>query len=718
MIVIVAEKPDVGNKIAAALDKITLTSGKVVTFATLRANEKAVKAQQAHDGFLKIDFMGDECYVTWGYGHLCMLNNVSDYNPSLKSWADIPLPFVPKDYKIKLRSSKDAAWDAKVRKQFGVVSTLIKKADLVINATDYDREGEVIFAYIYEHARCATPVKRARFTSQTQSGFQEAFASLVDGREMRDIEQAGRMRGIADWVVGINLTVAMSKKHPGQGTFSVGRVQTPTLALVVKRELEIKDFKSKLYWTIDAVFHTPDGHEYKAKHKTDKFTTKSDADKTMAKILGRPGKVTSVQKKVVHKEPPLLYSQSALQMEANAKYGFTMERTLNAAQKLYDNGYATYPRTSSQYLTEDMEPEVNRVLDALTKVPAYASLISGRPRVFDRKHYFDNTKVVSHFAIIPTNNIPSGLTGDEAKIYDLIAKSVIRMLYGDATIEQTKVETTVNGEVFSSSGSVVVDPGWMVAGDMSKEDLLPSLVKGMHCDGDYSVKEKKTEPPKHYTDKTLLAAMLSAGKDLDDADLRKVLSNPQNPGIGTEATRAAIVKRLEEIGYIERSGKSIIATEKGINTIQKLPLDEVKSAELTARWEQRLNDIAWKSEDPIVFQRDIEATVAKWITEIDDKVAKSVLPKGGAPTIGATCPICGEPISVKSWGYGCSGWKNGCKFSIGHICGKKLTENQVKLLLSTGKTSLIRGFTSKSGKKFDAYLTWDGSKVGFEFPKR
>ena len=721
-ICIVAEKPDVGSKIAAALDVIQLASGRTVGFDELEKCEKLVKAQQSKDGYLKIRFLGQDCYVTWGRGHLCTLMDVTDYNPGYQKWRDIPLPFIPEQYGLRLRPSADAKLAALTAKQFDTVSRLMNSASLVINATDFDREGEVIFAYIYQMAKCKTPVKRACFSSQTEEGIQEAFNALRDGNDFRNIEAAGRMRGIADWLVGINLTIAMSLKNPGQGVTSIGRVQTPTLAIVVNRELEIKNFRSAPYWTISALFKTKSGETYKARHTTEKFTDESLARKTLAAIMGHAGEVTSIATKEVSKPVPQLYSLSALQMDANSKFGLTLKQTLEIAQRLYDGGYTTYPRTNSRYLTEDMEPTVNKVLSSLSKIPDYEKLIAGRHRSYDRPRYFNNKKVESHFAIIPTGSVPTGLTGNDAKVYDLICRSVIRMLYPAAIIEQTEVITTVptmagtTSEDFVSNGSTIKSLGWMIVGDASKEEPLPKLTKGDVCSGEYTMREKKTKPPTRYNDKELLAAMLSAGKSLDDEELRKLLSDPKTGGIGTEATRGAIVETLEKREYISRSGKAIMATEKGIELIQSLPLESIKSAEMTARWEKRLNDIARGLENSDDFRRDIEAQLAPWIAEIDGKVAKKVGSKTNE--LGVNCPVCGKPMIIQKWGYGCSGWKDGCKFSVGEVCGKKLTENQARILVSSGRSPLIKGFHSKAGKTFDAYLRLDAGKVKFDFPSK
>ena len=715
MVTILAEKPDVGNKIAAALDKIYLSNGETVEFSKLKANEKAVKSQQNRDGYLKINYKGHECYVTWGYGHLCTLKQAYDYDPSYKLWSKLPMPFVPQSYEIKLRTSSNSSWDSKVERQFNIVKGLFEKSDLIINATDFDREGEVIFAYIYELAKCNKPVKRACFTSQTKEGIIEGFTKNIKlGSEMLLTEQAGRMRSIADWVVGANLTAAMSLKNPGAGVMSVGRVQTPTLAMLVNRELAIMNFVKAPYWAIEAEFTNQNGESFKAKHSKEKITEKSEAEALFEKINGHKGIVSDVKKKKVKKEPPLLYSLSALQMDANSKFGYTLDQTLDIVQKLYDDGFTTYPRTNSQYLTEDMEPVVNRVLDSLSRVPIYTDLIVGRERKFNKKHYFDNKKVESHFAIIPTGNIPKGLPLEQKRIFDLICRSVIKMLYGDATLEQTKVSIDVNGEEFKASGSIIAEPGWMVVGDASKTEILPDLTVGEELTGVYKLCDKMSEPPKRYTDKTILAAMLSAGKDLDDAELKKLMSDPKTGGIGTEATRAAIIQTLIDREYIVREKKVLRATQKGIDLIEKLPLDQLKSAELTAVWERRLGDIARGTENADLFKSDFEKTLREWVNIINTRVARTAQSYANMLD-GVRCPLCRSTIHTTDDGFICAKHKDGCKFAISVICGKKISEQQLRKLLTDGSTALIKGFKKKDGTKFNAKLKLENGRMAFEY---
>ena len=711
MITILAEKPDVGNKIAAALDKITLENGKEITFAALKANERDVKRQQAKDGFLRIRYLGQDCFVTWGFGHICALKEPEDYDPSYKNWYKRPMPFIPHPYELKVRDGH--------KKQFNLIQRMFLKSDLIINATDFDREGEVIFSYIYELTGAKTPVKRVCFASQTKEGILEAFADLKDRSEVKNIEAAGRMRGLSDWVVGLNLTVAMTLRNRVKGSsLSIGRVQTPTLKMLVDRELLIRNFKPERYLTLDAVFRTDGGETYSATHQTKRFSDQKAVEAILRKIEGKPAVVTEITEKKEEKNPPQLYSLSALQMDANAKFGMTLKQTLDAAQALYDGGYTTYPRTDSRYLTEDMVPTVNRVLDSLSKDPNYAPLIEGRPRSFQKWRYFDDKKVESHFAIIPTTSRPRNLSGNNAKIYDLIAKSVICMLYGKAVLNKTAVTTTAEGERFVSNGSSIVDPGFMTVTGKDKESYLPKLTPGQTVSGAYEIKEKETEPPKRYTDKTMLAAMIAAGKDLEDEELKKILADPSVAGIGTPATRDGIIETLIRRGYCERSKKTLSATDKGIALIEGLTVESVKSPALTAKWEKRLHEIERGREDPAQFQTDIEKTVGVWCREIQEAPVVQSLHDGllSPPVL---CPVCGKPMRKYGWGYGCTGYKEGCRFSVGTICKKVLTEPQFRKLIAARDTGLIAGFKSKTGKSFRAHLILDESnKIVFKFEEK
>lgn len=417
----------------------------------------------------------------------------------------------------------------------------------------------------------------------------------------------------------------------------------------------------------------------------------------------------------------LCLQRCALQMDANAIYGYTLKDTLDTVQKLYEGGYVTYPRTSSQYLTEDMEPVVNAVLDRLSTVSEYRGLLLGKARAFDFPHWFDDSKVSSHYAIIPTGQIPERLSDREMKVFDLIARSVIRMCYAEAVMEQTKIVTSVNttdAELvrFVSTGNVVCSPGWYAVTPPKKNDgevSLPMLSEGEIAEGVYADTEHMTEPPKRFTDKTLLAAMISAGKQVEDAELKKILMDPSVNGIGTGATRDSILETLIRRGYMERQKKSFVATERGIHLIQSIPVEEVKSPELTAKWEQRLANIANGKESSEAFLRDIEATVKQWCDSLSlNREAIAVKSEEDL-----RCPNCGGGVLQTPWGWKCS---RDCAFKINNkILGKTIGKQNVLLLMSGKRTKLIKGFVSKQGKPFDAYLQWDpqSARIRFVFPR-
>ena len=721
MIVILAEKPDVATKIAGALGGIHLPDGKVVAFEQLNARAAQVNKLKAN-GFFETEFQGERTLVTWAYGHLCGLKQAADYHPEYKDWNKIPKPFIPAKYELKL--DDEGSMGARVREQIKVIKKLFSEADLIINATDYDREGEVIFAYIYEYLKCRKPVKRACFSSMTKDGFAEAFANLKEAAEVKPTEEAGRMRAIADWVVGANLTVAMTKRKGAKRgeVLSVGRVQTPTLNIVVAREKEIKAFQVETYYTVEGLFTTDRGETYRGTHEKKRFSILSEAEAEMARLQADPhGTVTHVEKKPKSRPVPHLYSLASLQMDANAKFGMTLKRTLDTAQSLYSKGYTTYPRTSSQYLTEDMGPTVNRVLSALARQNGeYAAFIGDRKVFYHNKYYFDNSKVESHYAIIPTGVEPHGLTADEAKLYDLIARSVIEMLYKAAQLEETKVTTTVAGAQFASTGTVIKDPGWMAVGGTFGENPLPDLSEGERVEAAFEQKEKQTEPPRRYSDKTLLNAMINCGKEVEDEELRKVLEDPNVNGIGTSATRDSIIETLIKRDYMERRGKVFYATDKGIRFIDSLPLDDLKGAELTARWEQRMSAIEHGTDTAAAFRKDIETQTTAWTEKILETPVEHAEP---VPTI-IPCPKCGQLMMKYEWGIACPDWKKvkgqvNCGFTVGTKGGVIIPEEQVEKLVREKKTDLIRGFKGRTGWKFNAWLILnDDLSVGFEFEKK
>lgn len=715
MIVIYAEKEDMGKKIAAALDSIYLDDGTVVPFSSLASKDKAVSAQGRKDGYFAITFKGQPCRVTWGWGHMCGLKEAADYDSKYKKWQNLPVPFIPASYEVKPVPAAGAV-AARNSKQLGVIKTLFDSADLIINSTDADREGELIFAYVYQYLRCRVPYKRALFSEQSQSGIIDAFDHLYDSSDVKNVEMAGRARNIADSLVGWNLTAQYTLHNHSREVLSIGRVQTALLNIIVTRELAIKKFKPEDYFTVEAEFTSASGETYKGIHQTKRFDDKTTAAAVLSAVEKQPGEITDVSVEAGQVAVPELFNQDVLQMECNDKFGLNAKDTLSIAQFLYDNGYTTYPRTSSRYLTEDMRGKIDYVLDQLQTLPEYTALIAGRPRSFFTKRFFDNKKVKSHFAIIPTGVLPTKLDPMQQKVYDLICRSVIRMIYDPAKIENTKLVTTVNGHNFLSSGRAIIDPGWCVVTGLPKTNILPKLVTGDKVSGEFSLESKQTKPPQRYTDKTLIKAMITAGKDISDKELRELLSDPQDGGIGTTATRAGIIETIIQRQYVERNGKQFVATNKGIELIQKFPVNDLKSAEITAQWEKRLNMIADGKDTLTAFVSDITSSLYKWCDEI--KTSDVMTVTSGSGTV-LNCPLCGKPVRKVSFGWGCSGYKDGCKFTIGTICGKKLTELQVKQLIENKRTNQISGFKSKAGKTFRAALCLesDGS-IKFDFGKK
>ena len=687
MVVIYAEKPDMGEKIAAAL------------------GGPSFHKQEKKNGFYKIQYKGKDYQVTWGQGHLCALADASGYNSDYKNWRNMPVPFIPEEYKIVLNLKSRNP----VKQLYSVVNSLFKQADMIINATDFDREGELIFYYLYAYSHCQKPVMRMKLASTTKDGITSAFDNLLNNSEFTGLVSSARCRSIADWVVGCNLTVAMTLANGGKNVIPVGRVQTPTLAMVVKRDLEIAGFKPTDYYVVEGTFTTANGETYKGVHKTRKCLERAEAEVILEKC-GSNGVVTNIEKKDAFKSPPYLYSLDTIQMDANSNFGYTLDQTLDIIQKLYEKGFVTYPRTDSQFLPEDMFNSIQKIHKML-KTNGYGELFNQDAEAVNMaKHkslFFNDSKVGSHYAIIPTEQAPSGLSADEKKIYGLIADSVIRMLYPDARFEKTKAVTSVNGEEFITNGSVLAEKGWMFVHGNSKEELLPALEIGNSVQADCKISAKKTEPPKTYTDKTLLAAMKTAGKDLEDEDLRKLMAEQKIEGIGTVATRASIVKQLITRGLLEREKNKIHSTAAGRELIKSVPVEEVKSAVLTAQCEKDLTMIMENKENPEQFLNGLYENVRKWCGEVKT-LQKGTVHSGSYGkednTLSLMCPVCGNPLRKMNWGYGCSNYQNGCRFSVGKICGKLLTESQLKTLLSKERVGPISGFVKKDGSKFEASL--------------
>lgn len=695
MIVIYAEKPDMAEKIAAVLGGNTF------------------KKNERKQGYFNIRFQNREYAVTFGYGHLCGLSDASGYNTAYRNWNKMPIPFIPQSYKIIAKPNTIST--------VKLVHTLFSQAEYIINATDFDREGELIFYYLYAYLGCRKPIMRAKLASTTHNGIMEAFTNLLPPQKFAGLLTSARCRSIADWVVGCNLTAAMTLKCGGPGTvYSIGRVQTPTLSMVVARDEAIANFKPEDYFVLNAEFVTQNGEVYKGVHKSKRFHDRAEAETVLGRILQNKlpadnlpigalkGNVSAVEKKESLKEPPLLYNLDTLQMDASGRYGISIKRTLDIAQRLYEKGLLTYPRTDSQFLPEDMIATVQNIQQMLcnngwgnffTREADPSNMLS------NKKRYFDDSKIGSHYAIIPTEQPATGLTAEEQKIYNLVADSLVRILYPAAILARTKIETEVNGEFFYTTGTSVVDPGWMLVHGSVKEDLLPSLKEKESVDvTKCGIENKQTQPPKHYTDKTLLTAMVSAGKDLEDEELKKFMAENKIDGIGTVATRASILETLLGRGLVVRDKANILSTQRGRSLIHALPIEVLKSAELTAKYEKRLNLIVDGKDSANTFLSDIYKDVYSWCGQIAAIKQDTARQMSVAPNTNLMCPVCGSSLHRFKWGYGCSEYQNGCKFAVGQIAGKLLTEGQLKTLLCKEELGPLSGFKRKDGSSFSATL--------------
>ena len=706
MVVIYAEKSSLAKEIAGALG-----AGKRIPLA----GEPTI-------GYYQFRFQGEDAVLCHGVGHLAQLVPAKSYDEKFSKWDLDVFPCIPDTFRAAAKSQTVTC--------LKLVKSFLDKADWAINATDPDREGELIFGYVRDVCKYTRPVKRVWIEDLTDEKIRKAFANLKKENEQlsaqqagcaADLQKAGRARDIADWTVGTNLTVAATKKFGSfENLLSVGRVQTPTLAMVVNREKQIISHVKTPFWKVIAKFSS-DGTEFEAEHEHGNYDNEADANAVRAKCSGNNGIVKTKTVKHTTTSAPLLYNATQLQIACSKKYGWNSDKTMAVMQQLYEHKLMSYPRTSSEHLTEAMIPEIKETIQKLFSTPEYRNYAVPEEQwsAFTSRH-FDDKKVGSHPAITPTTKVPENLNGvseDEKMLYDLLAKSIIRMVYPKVETDETSVVIDVNGNKFKANGSVITNTGWYSVDAMPEnKKQLPNLNENDVIPGKYEVKKGETEPPKRFTEATLLAAMELAGANVEDEEAR-TLMKIQKKGLGTDATRVAILKGLFQRGYLERKGKSIIPTEKGTYLIDVLPVDDIKSAEMTGEWEKKLNDIALGKADYNQFVSDIKNTVRRWYDAVVQSSSDKFVSENDAKLI---CPVCGKKLNKMNWGYGCSGYSDGCKFSVGEICGKKITESQVIALITKGKTGVIKGFTAKSGKKFDAALWLDKNtgKINFDFPEK
>ena len=673
MIVCIAEKPSVAKDIARILG-----------------------ATSAHNGYME----GNGYQVTWTFGHLCTLKEPNDYTDLWKHWSLSALPMIPPRFGIKLID------DDGIKRQFAVIEKLMQSADSIVNCGDAGQEGELIQRWVMQKAGAKCPVKRLWISSMTDEAIREGFNKLKDQSEYQPLYIAGLSRAIGDWLLGMNATRLYTLKY-GQNrqVLSIGRVQTPTLALIVNRQKEIDSFEPEPYWVLATVYRDTTFTATKGK-----FTTKEEGEAAFSTIADKPFTVTAVQKKNGTEAPPRLFDLTSLQVECNRKFSYSAETTLKIIQGLYERKLTTYPRVDTQYLSDDIYPKCPSILSGISK--QYGPLMQplmGK-KLTKSKRVFDTSKVTDHHAIIPTGVPATSLTDLERNVYDLIARRFIAVFYPDCKFSTTTVLGNVEDIEFKVNGKEILSPGWRAVytqptnqaatptpnatsedDDHNKGDeerTLPTFVKGESGPHTPTLSEKWTTPPKYYTEATLLRAMETAGKFVEDETLRAAL---KENGIGRPSSRAGIIETLFKRHYIRRERKNLVATATGIELIDIIHEELLKSCELTGIWEKRLRDIEHNKDDAADFINGLKQQVTEIVNDVlrdntnrrvtiltDEDLkkkkkttkkktttAKADNKKADDSIIGTTCPVCGKGTIIKGkTAYGCSNWRNGCTYRV------------------------------------------------------
>ena len=677
MIVCIAEKPSVAKDIA-----------------------HIIGANSSRDGYME----GNGYQVTWTFGHLCTLKEPNDYTENWKHWSLSALPMIPDRFGIKLID------DAGIRKQFAVIERLMQAADGIINCGDAGQEGELIQRWVMQKAKAKCPVKRLWISSMTDEAIREGFNSLKDQSEYNPLYIAGLSRAIGDWILGMNATRLYTLKY-GQNrqVLSIGRVQTPTLALIVNRQKEIDNFKPEPYWVLSTVYRDTLFTATKGR-----FASKEEGEKAFETIAGKTFCITDVQKKNGTEAPQRLFDLTSLQVECNRKFSYSAETTLNLIQALYERKLTTYPRVDTQFLSDDIYPKCPAILNGLRGYQELTRPLLAKALI-KPKRIFDTSKVTDHHAIIPTGVPAVNLTDMERNVYDLIARRFIAAFWPDCKFSTTTVLGKVEDVEFKVSGKEILSPGWRTvyareetdaAEDESKkgddERTLPAFVKGESGPHEPTLSEKTTTPPKYYTEATLLRAMETAGKFVEDETLRAAL---KENGIGRPSSRANIIETLFKRRYIRRERKNLVATQTGIELIDTIHEELLKSCELTGIWEKKLRDIEHRRYDASLFINELKTQITEIVNDVlrdnsnrrittttDDDLKKKrttrSAPKKKAPAsaagktrtaarkteagqtpddsiIGTKCPLCGKGTIIKGkTAYGCSNWKNGCTYRV------------------------------------------------------
>ena len=575
-------------------------------------------AKTRHDGY----FEGNGYCVTWTFGHLCSLKDPEDYNPLWKYWKLEDLPIIPAQFGIKIKGDKG------VEKQFQTIKTLVAKASEVINCGDAGQEGELIQRWVLLKAQCKVPIKRLWISSLTEEAIKTGFSKLKDSKDFDNLFAAGNSRAVGDWMLGINGTRLYTKKYgKDKLVLSVGRVQTPTLAMIVNRQKEINAFNSEEYWELKTTYRDT---EFLC--QIDRLKSLDKAQKGLEYLLNKPFEVTSFEQKEAKEGNPRLYDLTSLQVDGNKRFGFGAEQTLNLIQSLYEKKLVTYPRVDTTYLSEDLHPKIPGILGNLKEYQRFTEVLLQKA-IPKSKTIFDDKKITDHHAIIPTGITPSGISMDEQKIYDLICRRFIAVFYPECKVSNTTVLGKVDALVFKATGKQIISKGWREVYDDLKEEkvdeaeakelkkeskeaeekILPIFEKGESGDHTPEIHKGKTSPPKYYTEATLLRAMETAGKLVENEDMRELM---KENGIGRPSTRANIIETLFKRKYIEKKKKNLVATETGISLIDVIKSDLLKSPELTGQWEHKLRLIEKGTYDPQTFKDEL----FKMVRELSDEV--------------------------------------------------------------------------------------------------
>lgn len=709
----IAEKPSVAREIAAVLG-----------------------ARQRHDGYLE----GNGYCVSWTFGHLCSLKEPEDYNPAFKKWEINQLPVLPSSFGIKLIKLKG------IPKQFNTIKSLIQKCEMVINCGDAGQEGELIQRWVLSLANCKKPVKRLWISSLTEEAIREGFSHLKDGSDFDSLYFAGASRAIGDWILGINATRLFTLKYgAGKGVLSIGRVQTPTLALIVNRHHEIQNFVPQPYWEVSTLYR---GVVFT--YTKGKFQKQDGASELFLAIENQDLVIESIQTKKGIDHPPKLFDLTSLQVECNKRFGMSADQTLKTAQTLYESKLVSYPRVDTTFLPNDMYPKIKAILSALKNDQDLITPLLSQP-IRKSSKVFNDKKVTDHHAIVPTHKVAGNLMGNEAKVYDVIAKRFIAAFYPDCEFLTTTVMAKIAGYDFRVNGKQILKAGWRqvyendfkTKNNRDEDQILPAFVKGESGPHQPKLDEKMTKPPTEYTEATLLRAMETAGKLTEDEELAEMLK--QN-GIGRPSTRAAIIETLFRRKYIAKDKRKILPTATGIQLIGVIKNETLKSVELTGAWEKKLRQIENSEYSKDEFIKEMQIMVQGVVESVKNdhsgmkiqlgeyqkpnfKKSKWQRPESSSPpkpesaprkTIkskakpsspksnpldGLLCPKCGSGLMIEGKrAFGCNRYKEGCHFVLSfEIEGKKINPSQVKDLCLKKKTSKLKGFT-RAGQKVEGRL--------------